>query len=824
MCFGWILSIFGCGGEVQPGEMSEDEALTIELVAAAASGRQIEIHIQMDGDDAWNGLSAEKQTGSRRGPVRTLTRARNLARSYRKGSNNSVPIHIVIHPGFYTIHEREAPSDPSFGPFELHPIDSGTAKAPLVIRGLPGMANSTILSAGQVLRGWSRLSAADPNIDRILPNQEIRRNIVVADCEDCRPQNMRQLWGQGEAKQAARHPNTSHLHQGVRYPGYFKIGNTPTIPDDEIVETVREKAPWGAGQKQFRFYPKDILSERAEAVYGVPSISKWKKFGHVDAVVFHRWSASRLPLTAKQDFADALIDSTSYSFSRMSQWRLDADAAESANDQDKSYYFFENALEALDEPGEFYADFDTKRFYYYLKEGELRDAGGLSSFQMTVPRHGQALVLRGTREDPVQHVHVRDLSIRHASWSMHRVTPPVGEKSSSERTSLWLSLNHLPAATKPVGGQNGDFPAPGAIQVFRGVGLRLNNINVSLSSGSGISVQGRGSRDIEIRNSDFRQLGAGALTVHQRSELTTERDKLFRRMEQTQDIHFIGNDVRDVAKYHYGAKAVSMSNVKNSSVVDNNISKVLAGAIDFHDLNPDGHLVENKLGREELIRDTSSNNLIDLNRISDIGSIDETVYLNDKGGIHSIGKMPNLVISRNIIHDVRAVGVWNFGIYVDQFNEDVVVRGNTVRNTQTAFSAHNVQGRVSFLGNQSTSQTALGLHLSAPQACSGELRIVVEGNRFQTRSNVALTGATCLAENGLLENARGWRNVFDFRPAELSRRNVFEPINHDCSGLLFRVDDREGGGSLNFLNFVSWRQEATLTDDDSMALCRKPND
>ena len=80
--------------------------------------------------------------------------------------------------------------------------------------------------------------------------------------------------------------------------------------------------------------------------------------------------------------------------------------------------YFENALEMLDQPGEWYLDRATGLLSYWPREGE-----DLTQAEVIAPVvQNTLLAIRGTPERPVRNVHFQDLQVAHVDWSL----PPYG--------------------------------------------------------------------------------------------------------------------------------------------------------------------------------------------------------------------------------------------------------------------------------------------------------------------------------------------------------------------------------------------------------------
>lgn len=122
------------------------------------------IYVATNGKDEWSGKLAEPAPGGSDGPVRSLGRARDLAReAVGRGEATEVQLRGGVHRVTETL--------------VLSPADSGTAESPATWRNYPG--ESPIISAAQPITQWRR--AADlGDVPDAVP-EEARPHLWVAD-------------------------------------------------------------------------------------------------------------------------------------------------------------------------------------------------------------------------------------------------------------------------------------------------------------------------------------------------------------------------------------------------------------------------------------------------------------------------------------------------------------------------------------------------------------------------------------------------------------------------------------------------------------------
>ena len=80
-------------------------------------------------------------------------------------------------------------------------------------------------------------------------------------------------------------------------------------------------------------------------------------------------------------------------------------------DGHNSAFYLTNARELLDRPGEWYHDINTRKVYYYPREGE-----DMRSAEAVVPAVETLVQVLGTIDRPVQNVQFRNVDFHYTTW------------------------------------------------------------------------------------------------------------------------------------------------------------------------------------------------------------------------------------------------------------------------------------------------------------------------------------------------------------------------------------------------------------------------
>ena len=82
-----------------------------------------------------------------------------------------------------------------------------------------------------------------------------------------------------------------------------------------------------------------------------------------------------------------------------------------SNETGNSAFYLTNAIQFLDEPGEWYLDVANKKIYYWPRNNE-----NLATAKVVAPFTETLIRVEGTIDDPVENVVIDGLSFQHTGW------------------------------------------------------------------------------------------------------------------------------------------------------------------------------------------------------------------------------------------------------------------------------------------------------------------------------------------------------------------------------------------------------------------------
>ena len=309
-----------------------------------------EIYVSLQGND--------KNPGTKEAPFNTLNRAIKQAREWRRLNWPEVAggIYIRLEEGVYA--QRNS--------LFLRPEDSGTPDSPTVICAVDGA--HPVISGGVAVTGWKR-GCNHPAVP-----EKLKQKIWSAEAPliGNRRVETRQMWVNGHKVQRAAQFPDGGLERMI---DFNPEEQTITIP---VSQSVNPERLQNAGQLEM------IVHQRwAIAILRVKSIDAKDR----QAVVRFHEPESHL------EFAHP--------------WPQPVIGGEKGN----SSFCLTNALELLDQPGEWFQEYPSGTIYYYPQADE-----NMETAEVIIPALETLVTIDGTLSRPVKHIQFNGITFAHTSW------------------------------------------------------------------------------------------------------------------------------------------------------------------------------------------------------------------------------------------------------------------------------------------------------------------------------------------------------------------------------------------------------------------------
>ena len=299
-------------------------------------------------------------------------------------------------------------------------------------------------------------------------------------------------------------------------------------------------------------------------------------------------------------------------------------------------YYVENSLDALDAPGEWYADRDTGLLYYYPVPGE-----SMSRAEVVAPKLVSSLVtVVGDWEKNafVERLTFRGISFQHADADLSPDYPHSVQGAHTQRGAVFAKGLRFSII------ENCEF-------------TRLGEHGVSLREGCVSNV---------VRRCRFHDLGGGGVYLSEGAPAKTDGGYL------TAHNAVDNNFIHDGGRVYRAACGVFLGGSASYNQITHN---------EICDLSWMGvHLGWSWTGRSPAY---THHNDVGYNHIHHIGN----GVLNDIGAIYMLGVSPGTVLHHNRIHDVSRFergreGYGGWGIYFDAGSSQITVANNVVYDTR----------------------------------------------------------------------------------------------------------------------------------------------
>jgi len=305
----------------------------------------------------------------------------------------------------------------------------------------------------------------------------------------------------------------------------------------------------------------------------------------------------------------------------------------------------ENAAEMLDAPGEWHLDRATGLLTYWPLAGQ-----DMSRCVASAPALTRLVEVRGTAARPVRNLHFRGIAFEQADWTL----PPMGyfgAQACVRNVRSWAAMRRdwLPESRERMDAAlRWDFARrcslrDGQVAHVEGVGLALR----------------KGCCHNTVEGNRFVDIGGNAVAVGEVINFYYYRDPSFTvpRAEVPVGNRIANNHIHHCGVCYHGAVGVHVALTEGTVVAHNLIE----------------HLPYTGISCGWCWRTLPT--ICKANRIEHNHIHHVMEWMNDGGGIYTLGSQPGTVVRGNHVHDNPGVPG---GIYLDQGSSHIEVAGNLV--------------------------------------------------------------------------------------------------------------------------------------------------
>ena len=431
------------------------------------------------------------------------------------------------------------------------------------------------------------------------------------------------------------------------------------------IENFRQLHVAGRRAVRARGAPPEGLKLYGEDGYQTPDegIADWKNPSDLELCYYVEWTHTRCKVRGvTRDGEHAVIS--------MLQPRFN-DARNKQGVRVGLPNYIENALELLDEPGEWCLDRQANMVYYMPRPGE-----DMRTARVVAPAIEKLLELRGTLDAPVHNIRFEGITFADGGWLGPSKTGHV-----ESQANFVNDLNKLHTSVKPYVTtiHHEMLKSPSNIVCRAARSIRFERCTFTRLGGGGIDLE-YGSQDNVISGCRFYDISGTAIQVG--DVLKTDHHPSDERMIVRNNA-VVNNYIRDCCVEYMGGVGIFAGYVAETTIAHNEISNLPYSGISigwgWGELDAGGGAYHQPF-RYDTPTPMKSNR-IQHNHIHHVMQ-----SLNDGGGIYTLGNMPGTIIRGNHIHDNRGIPG---GIYLDEGSGFIEVTGNVVYGARIPMNYNN---------------------------------------------------------------------------------------------------------------------------------------
>ncbi|MDB5192906.1 MAG: L-rhamnose mutarotase [Segetibacter sp.] len=481
--------------------------LFITMFFASTLMSAAQIYVATNGSD--------HNDGSKEKPFASVATALRHARELRRLQDGSIAngIHIIVKAGVYKLYE----------PIFIRTEDSGTPASPTIIE---AATNETpVLSGGVNIMSWRKPTGTIAGLPKAAQGKVWVANapVVGGDLLD-----FRQLWINNIKGTRARDKNADSM---------FRI------------------LSWNHKTEQC-WIPK-------------PAADITKVEG-LEMFIHQWWAVATLRVKSVEVSGDSARLTFHQPESRVQSehpWPAPWISSETGN----SAFYLTNAIEFLDEPGEWFLDKLNRKLYYWPRNNE-----NLSTATVTAPSLETLVKMEGTIDHPVTNVHFKGISFQHTSWLRPSKQGHVPHQIGMYMLEAYkLKIPGTPDK-KTLENQAWVGRPTAAVEVSYANNTSFEDCRFEHLASSGLDYH-KAVHNNSVKGNVFKDVGGTAILAGVFSDEATEVHLPYNpkdEREVSSNITISNNLINNVANEDWGCVGIAGGYIKNSSIGHNDISEV----------------------------------------------------------------------------------------------------------------------------------------------------------------------------------------------------------------------------------------------------------
>lgn len=548
---------------------------------------------------------SDRYPGTKEQPLATVQAALRKARDLRRVNDIHIKdgIHIILSGGMYSVLET----------IVLRSEDSGTEDSPTWIEAAPN--ERPVLSGGVMISGWKKLETSVAGLQKKYQQQIWVTDVPVVNGNVFK---FRQLWVNEAKAVRAKSANGEAMHRILNW-------------------------------------------NKLEAACVIPTLAfqNLDKTKGVELFIHQWWEIANLRIKKMQ----VMGDSTKLFFYQPESkiqnehpWPAPWLSKETGN----SAFYLTNAIQFLDEPGEWYLDAANKKIYYWPRVGE-----NLATAKVLAPFTETLINVQGTIDAPVTNLVIQGISFQHTGWLRPSQQGHVPHQIGLYMTDAYR-LKPAGTATKPgLDNQAWVGRQAAAVEMSYALQTRIKNCTFLHLAATGIDLK-KGVQDNVLIGNLFRDIGGTGILAGNYGDEGREIHLPFNpkdEREKCDNLLIENNFINNAANEDWGTVGIGCGFVSNTTIRHNEIEQVSYSGISLGW----GWSAEANMMR---------NNKIIANKVHHYGK-----WNYDCSGIYTLSAQLQSLIEGNYIDSIYKSPVahlpshW-FYIYADEGSSHFTVKNN----------------------------------------------------------------------------------------------------------------------------------------------------
>lgn len=543
---------------------------------------------------------SDRNDGTAGQPLATISMALRKAREMRRLKDPGIEngIRIIVHGGEFLLTE----------PIFIRPEDSGTESSPTTIEAAPGA--TPVISGGIVLRGWRKVQGQIKGLPQSAQGKIWMAPVTVDD--------FRQLWVNGIKAVRARETDADSM---ARIIDWHHQQETCTIP---FIKGLDPAAADGMEMVIHQWWAIAILRIRTAKLSGKNVVlGFYQPESRVQSE--HPWPAPWL-------------------------------SKESGN----SAFYLANAIQFLDQPGEWYLDRKKQMVYYYPGNEEK-----IENARFIAPALETLVKIEGTRDQPVSHVYFKGIQFSHTGWLRPSQQGHVPHQAGMYMLDAYKLKKPGTADKAALENQAWVGRPAAAVEATYTSNTGFENCRFVHLASTGLDYR-KGNHQDKVRGNLFKDIGGSGILIGTFSDEATEVHLPYNPSDEREistGINISNNLITGVTNEDWGCVGIGAGYVRDISIEHNDIGEVSYSGIS---LGWGWTKTSNAM----------RNNKVRANRIHHYAK-----HLYDVAGIYTLSAQPGTIISENCIDSIYVAPYahipshW-FYLYTDEGTSHITVRDN----------------------------------------------------------------------------------------------------------------------------------------------------